>query len=273
MEFIYITNNPEIAAYVEDCGVDRIMVDLEYLDKKRRQKNRDTLISYHSLKDITKIRKKISHSKLQVRVNPINKNSKKEINEVLERGADIIMLPMFKYKWEVEKFLSLINNRARNSLLLETPQAMVRIEDILGIKRKINEVYIGLNDLSLGMGLDFMFELLSGGIVDYIVKKIKKRKIPFGFGGIGRFGTGIVDPRLILSEHVRLGSQIVILSRTFHERAQSLNELKKKFNFKKEIKKIRSYLSYLSQLPKKKLIKNKEKIRVIVSNYLEKKLK
>lgn len=268
MEFIYITNDPELAQYAQDSGVDRIMIDLEYLRKRERQKHLDTVISNHSLQDINRVRNVSHNSKLQVRVNSIHSESEREINEVLSRGADIIMLPMFKTRQEVERFISIINGRVATSLLLETSQALVRIDDILRVDG-IDEVYIGLNDLHLSMGLDFMFELLSGGIVEYLVTKIKKKGIRFGFGGISRLGRGVVDSRLVLSEHVRLGSQIVILSRDFHGRARSLDELKILINLEDEIKKIRSYISYLSGLSEKELLRNSEKISHIVSEYVE----
>jgi len=268
MEFIYITNDPELAQYAQDSGVDRIMIDLEYLEKRERQGHLDTVISGHSLQDINRVRNVLHNSKLQVRVNPIHSGSEREINEVLSRGADIIMLPMFRTCREVERFTSIINGRAAASLLLETSQVLVRIDDILRIDG-IDEVYIGLNDLHLSMGLDFMFELLSGGIVEYVTTKIKKKGIRFGFGGLSRLGKGVVDGRLVLSEHIRLGSQIVILSRDFHARARSLDELKMLMNLEEEIKKIRSYISYLSGLSEKELLRNSEKLSHIVSEYIE----
>ncbi len=268
MEFIYITNDPELAQYAQDSGVDRIMIDLEYREKRERQGHLDTVISNHSLQDINRVRNVSHNSKLQVRVNQIHSGSEREINEVLSRGADIIMLPMFKTRQEVERFISIINGRVAASLLLETSQALVRIDDILRVDG-IDEVHIGLNDLHLSMGLDFMFELLSGGIVEYLATKIKKKGIRFGFGGISRLGRGVVDSRLVLSEHVRLGSQIVILSRDFHGRARSLDELKILINLEDEIKKIRSYISYLSGLSEKELLRNSEKISHIVSEYVE----
>ena len=38
MEFISITNDPELAKYFEYCGINDIMVDLEIIGKKERQK-------------------------------------------------------------------------------------------------------------------------------------------------------------------------------------------------------------------------------------------
>jgi len=109
--------------------------------------------------------------------------------------------------------------------------------------------------------------------VEYLATKIKKRGIRFGFGGISRLGKGILDSRLVLSEHVRLGSQVVILSRDFHGRARSLDELKKLMDLEEEIKKIRSYISYLSGLSEKELLYNSEKISHIVSEYVETKIR
>lgn len=271
MEFIYITNNPELAKYAEACGVDRIMIDLEKIGKKERQRYKDTVLSDHSLQDVGKIKNVCRNSKLMVRVNPLHSESENEINEAIARGADIVMLPMFKSRQEVAKFISIVNGRAVTNLLLETSQALVRVDDILQVNG-VDEVHIGLNDLYLSMGLDFIFEPLSGGIVEYLATKIKRKGIRFGFGGVSRLGRGIVDGGLILSEHVRLGSQIVILSRDFHGRAKSLEELKTLINFEEEIKKIKSHISYLSRLPEKELLCNNEKISHIVLEYVETKV-
>ena len=60
-----------------------------------------------------------------------------------------------------------------------------------------------------------MFECLSSGLVEYMAKKISKKGIKYGFGGIARMGEGELPAEKILKEHARLGSQMVILSRTF----------------------------------------------------------
>ncbi len=41
-----------VAQYFESCGIDDIMVDLEIIGKKERQKNLNTVISAHNLEDI-----------------------------------------------------------------------------------------------------------------------------------------------------------------------------------------------------------------------------
>ncbi|MFC2128925.1 aldolase/citrate lyase family protein [Bacteroidota bacterium] len=267
MDLILITSNPDVAKYAEECHINTIMVDLEIIGKKERQGHLSTVISEHSLDDVSKIRNVISKSNLLVRANPIHENSKFEIDKIIECGADIVMLPMFTSAQEVKTFISYINGRARINLLLETPQALVRIDEILSIKG-IDEIHIGLNDLHLSMGLIFMFELLSSGIVEYLSKKINSASIKFGFGGIARLGQGTLDSSLILSEHHRLNSKMVILSRDFHGNYDNLVELRNALNLEIEVRKINQYLNKLNSFSDYQLNINqrylKEKVNEII---------
>jgi hypothetical protein len=256
MEFIYITNDQQLAQYAQDCGVHRIMVDLEIIGKNERQGHINTVISKHDIADVQKIKSVLNKAKLQVRINPININSEEEINQVIGFGADIIMLPMFTTPVEALKLVSWVNKRATVQLLVETPQALARIDNILAVQG-IDEVHIGLNDLHLGLNLKFMFELLSGGIVEYLSEKVNRKGIRFGFGGIARLGQGTVDSSLILSEHYRLKSQMVILSRDFHANATNLNDLRKSLNLKNEIDMINNYLDGLESKSLTELLENK----------------
>ena len=242
MEFISITNQVQIAEYFEQCGIDDIMVDLEIIGKRERQKGLNTVISAHSIEDVEKIKKSLKRSKCLVRINPIHPNSENEIEEVIKRKADIIMLPMFTTAEEVKVFINQVDNRALKYLLLETPQAMVRIDDILEVKG-IDAIHIGLNDLSFGMGLSFLYESLIGGIVEYLALKIVPRKIKFGFGGVSRLEKG----RNIISEHVRLGSQMVIINRDFRNYKETLAEIRQEIDVEKEIHKIRLFIKNLKK--------------------------
>ena len=104
--------------------------------------------------------------------------------------------------------------RSRTLLLFETFEAIENIDEILEIEG-IDEVFIGLNDLSLEYGHNFMFKLLADGTVDKIIEKFKEKKIPYGFGGIASLGRGMLPSEKIIPEHCRLGSTCVILSRSF----------------------------------------------------------
>jgi len=144
LNLFYITNSPEIALIAEKYGVDRIWIDLETLGKEERQKNFNTVKSRHSISDIVAIKPLLSKSEMLVRVNPCNDNSPEEINAVIEAGADIIMLPMWKSVEEVQKYLSVVGKRCKTTLLLETKEAVECVDDVL--KLDFDEIHIGLND-------------------------------------------------------------------------------------------------------------------------------
>jgi len=217
MELIVITNDPSYARSMACAGVSRIMVDLEINGKVARQGHLDTVISRHSVHDVSVIRDVLDHcgvGSLMVRINPLGPQSKFEINEVLARGADRIMLPMFTHPDEVSQCLDLIDGRVPLTLLLETAAALARLPQILCVNG-IDDFHVGLNDLHLDMGLDFMFELFSSRLLDHVAHLLNAAGLAFGIGGVGCIGTGILPSELILAAHMHVGSQRVILSRSF----------------------------------------------------------
>ena len=217
---MYITNKPEVAKIAEDVGVDWIFIDMEFIGKDSRQGGLDTVQNHHTVEDVKNIRKAITKAKLLVRINPIHEaqgdypSSKDEIDAVIEAGADIIMLPFFKTVEEVKKFIRFVGGKVKTCLLLETAEAAILIDEILKVPG-IDMIHIGLNDLHLELGLKFMFQLLSDGVVEQLGNKIKAAGLPFGFGGITRLDSGMLPGSEVLKEHVRLGSSMVIVSRSF----------------------------------------------------------
>ena len=217
---MYITNKPAVAKIAEDVGVDWIFIDMEFIGKDSRQGGLDTVQNHHTVEDVKNIRKAVSRSKVLVRVNPIHEaladypSSKDEIDAVIDAGADIVMLPFFKTVKEVKQFIEYVDGRADTCLLLETAEAAILIDEILNVPG-IDMIHIGLNDLHLQLGMKFMFQLLSDGVVEQLGNKIKAKGIPFGFGGIARLDSGMLPGADVLKEHVRLGSSMVIVSRSF----------------------------------------------------------
>lgn len=220
LKLMYITNSPAVALIAEAAGVDRIFVDMEYIGKDIRQHGMDTVQHHHTLEDLAAIRAVVTRSKVLVRCNPIHEStalysdSATEIDGIISGGADIIMLPYFKTVTEVRTFLSLVNGRARTCLLVETPEAVENIREILDLPG-VDEVFIGLNDLSLGLGKKFMFEVLADGTVEELCRIFQEKGVPYGFGGIASLGRGMLPAEYIIKEHYRLGSTSVILSRSF----------------------------------------------------------
>ena len=214
IKLMYLTSSPGAAIEAENAGVDRIFLDLEILGKEERQGHLDTVVSRSSLDDIAPLRKVISKSKLLVRCNPVHKGLHKEIDRIIDDGADIIMLPYFKTVQEVETFLELVGGRVRTVLLFETKEAVELVDEILALDN-IDEVFIGLNDLHLSYKMDFMFELLADGTVERLCEKFREKGLPYGFGGIAKIGEGLLKSDAVIAEHKRLGSTCAILSRTF----------------------------------------------------------
>ncbi|WP_215114234.1 aldolase/citrate lyase family protein [Exiguobacterium sp. s70] len=214
LKLMYITNQPEIALLAEQNGVDWVFVDLELNGKEERQGHLDTVISRHAIRDVSRLRAVLKHAELLARVNPIFQGSRYEINEVINRGADVVMLPYYKTSDEVATFIELVDKRAKVCLLCETKEAVACMPDVLKLPG-IDYVHIGLNDLHLSYGQSFLFEPLADGTIEAVVHQIQASGIPYGFGGIARIGEGKLPAEKVLGEHVRLGSSLAILSRSF----------------------------------------------------------
>ena len=263
MKLMYITNQPSVAQIAQAAGVDRIFVDLEYIGKDERQGGMDTVQNRHTVADVKEIRKVATKAELLVRINPIHDaaedliSTEEEIEQVICAGADIIMLPFFKTAAEVKRFISAVKSRAKTMLLFETPMAVENIDEILEVDG-IDEVYIGLNDLSLGLGKKFMFIPLADGTVDEIIEKFKQKRLPFGFGGVASLGNGMLPSEKIIAEHYRLGSDCVILSRSFCNTKVTDNIENINTVFSNGIKQIRGYESFCSKQSELFFAKNRE---------------
>lgn len=240
LKFMYITNDPAIALAAEKSGVDRIWIDLEIRGKELRQQNLNTVISHHSVADIRAIADVLTTAELMVRINPWNEESEQEVETVIAAGAERIMLPMWTTPEEVASFLAAVDKRAATTLLLETRQAVECLDAVLE-NPLVEEIHIGLNDLHLSYGQHFMFEPLGDGTVEALCRKIAKKGIPYGFGGIARIGEGMLPAERILCEHVRLQSSVVILSRSFFDPTQPRNHANIEAVFAEELEKIRAY--------------------------------
>lgn len=267
LDFMFITNNPSVAMAAQDCGVKRVWIDLETLGKEERQKGMNTVKSKHSLSDISALRVVLNKSELLVRVNPINDSSKAEIDEAIERGADMLMLPMFKTVEEVKTFITYVGGRVKTTLLFETKESYELQDDLLSLGG-FDEAHIGLNDMHISMGLTFMFELLSNGVVETMCSKFKAAGIPYGFGGIAKIGEGLLPAECVIAEHYRLGSTRAILSRSFCDN-QYEDYNKWKYEFQLGVNQIRLFESLLPMLPQTYFDNNIEDVQKGVDKVVE----
>ena len=259
LNLMYITNKLDVALVAEKYGVDRIWVDLETLGKEVRQKGMNTVKSNHSIDDIRCIKPHLTKSEMLVRVNPWNEKSLEEINAVVSAGADIIMLPMWKSVEDVSNFLKAVDGRCKTTLLLETKEAVESLDEVLDYGG-MDEIHIGLNDLHLAYGMNFMFEPLANGLVELILNKIKRIGIPYGFGGIAKLGDGLLPAEKIIMEHYRFGSTRAILSRTFCDNAvvNSIEEIDRVFKLNMDA--LRNYEVEVEKMKDIDFEKNKKEV-------------
>ena len=268
LKLMYITNDLQVALIAEKYGVDRIWIDLETIGKEERQYGKDTVISHHTVEDIARIKPHLSKSEMLVRINPWYDGSRKEIDDVIHAGAEIVMLPYWKTPEEIKKFLAAVNGRARTMLLLETKEADECLDQVLRLPG-IDEIHIGLNDLHLSYGLDFMFELLTNGTVERLCRKIAAKGIPYGFGGIARIGHGTIPAEKIILEHYRLEPTRANLSRSFCDTTK-ITDLKEIDQvFKVNMKELRDYEQYALRAPVEFLLKNQSELSIGVDSVVK----
>ena len=265
---MYITNKPAVARLAQDAGVDRVWVDLEYKGKELRQAGMNTVKSNHTVEDVKRLRPILNKSSLMVRVNPLDDESKEEIDAVINAGAEYVMLPMFTTREEVEKFISYVGGRAKTMLLVETKKAAENILSYIDLEG-IDEVHIGLNDLHLQYQKTFMFELLTDGTVDNLAKVLREKKIKFGFGGFARIGYGILPAEQILTDHYRLGSEMSILSRGFCDANVVDNPEDVRGDFVEGIKNIRKKEEDVKNYTDEDFIRNHEQVEINVKEIVK----
>ncbi len=217
MDLIYITNQPEEARLACEAGVSRIMLDLETLGKEERQKSRNAHMSDHTLDDLPALRATLPKGSLMVRINPAGAHSEDEISAVLDHAPDMIMLPMVTRLEEIDAIAGFISGRAHFIPLIEHCAAFDVLE-LIAAHDDVDELYLGLNDLSLSLSQSFVFEPLIDDWLDRFAAICQSANKPFGFGGIGSVSADLpISASMLLSEHARVGSSRAILSRAFRD--------------------------------------------------------
>ena len=197
------------------------MIDLERFGKAKRQCGRRFFLSDHHPSDIDLIRAILFAASVQVRVNPWHQKSVSEINDVISRGAQTVMLPMVRDRQQAVRFVDAVNGRARTSLLIETASALNDCEKLLGVEG-VDEAHIGLNDLAIDLGHEFIFEVLVDRRLDGVAYIASQRHLRFGFVAGRRCGPLPIDPEIIISEQARLGANVAWLGRSYSRACEKL---------------------------------------------------
>jgi 2-keto-3-deoxy-L-rhamnonate aldolase RhmA len=212
-----ITRDPEIIRAADEAGVDRIGIDIERLNKAHRQSHvRGARVSDHVLDDLASVARNVTRAQIFIRVNPIHAGSSAEIEQALALGARVVMLPYLKTTAEAACFIDLVGGRATPVLLLETAAAVARLRPILAVQG-VGEIMVGLNDLSLSLGLDNPFEVVVSDLLGLVADRVRAAGMRFGFGGLARVDDAKlpVHPDLVCAQYSRLGATSAWLSRSF----------------------------------------------------------
>jgi citrate lyase beta subunit len=237
------TNDARRAAWADAAGVDRIGLDLETLGKSDRQKGLPTWISQHALDDLERIRPSIDKATLFVRSNPLHEGSASEIEALLARRVAVIMLPNFTRASEVEAFLGLVRGRARVVPLVERLAALDDIGSLpeLGIE----EVHVGLNDLSIDLGERNRLAVLGLPVMNRLSEATRRAGLKLGLGGLARVldDTLPVPSDLVYAQHARLGATGALIARSFF--TADMTEAR----FAAEIARMRTRLAEWSSAP------------------------
>jgi HpcH/HpaI aldolase/citrate lyase family len=222
------TDDHELARSADAAGVDRVGLDLEILGKRERQAGLGTWISPHRGESATMIGESLSAARLFARVNPLNPRTREEVEPLVESGVAVLMLPMFRTRREVERFVEIVDGRAEIVLLLETREAVERIDEIAGVPG-VDEIHVGINDLSLELGLRNRFAVYDCEQVERVSASVRQAGLRFGIGGIGLVDdTRLPVPSdLLYAQYPRLHATAALISRAFTERVGGPRELRK----------------------------------------------
>jgi hypothetical protein len=212
---ILLTNDPALAAAADSC-VQRIGIDFEHIGKAERQAGHDTRVSRHEWGELAAIARVLKQAKTFARLNPAHDGTEAEIETALSCGAQVLMLPFFRGREEVERFVGLVRGRAEVMCLVETASSFVRIREIMSV-RGVDELMIGLNDLRLQLGVANHFEVLASPIMDGVCAAMRRDGRPFSLGGVARAGdAGMPIPSdLVYAQYPRLGATGGLLTRAF----------------------------------------------------------
>jgi hypothetical protein len=213
--YIAITNKVEHALLLDSCGIQQIMVDTERIGKAERQLGSNAVINFHQIEDVAKLKSIELKAKIICRINGYHAKIFKEIEQSIDAGADILMLPMIQNLNDFSKLVNQISNRVEILPLIETPYSIFNLNKIIEIATP-SQLHFGLNDLHLSLGMKNLFEVLLSPLFASAVSYANDRVNLVGIGGVGYpISTQKVAPQLLINEHLLLGSRSVILSRSF----------------------------------------------------------
>jgi len=212
-----LTDDPALARAADEAGIDRIGLDIERLGKAERQKSHPgARISPHTLEQLARLKPAVRRARLFCRLDPPNAGSRAQVERALELGATSLMLPYFAEPAQARAFAEAVDGRAEVLLLVETRAAFERIGELAALPG-VDEIMVGLNDLSWDLGLKSRFELLVSPELQAAGQALASKGRAFGVGGLAQWNVpGLpVPPDLVIAQYPRLGARAAWLARSF----------------------------------------------------------
>lgn len=229
------TGDTALARAADRAGVNRIGPDLETFGKARRQAGQGTWITQHRVEHLASIREVLQHAALFVRSNPLHPGSRDEVERLLDLGVQVLMLPNFSCVSAVEEYLRLVSGRAKVIPLLERIAAVTELERLVAI-RELDEIHIGLNDLSIDLRVENRLAFLTSDLLRDIASMIAGAGLRLGIGGIARAGDERlpIAADLVYAQYPRLNATAALLSRSFAPEQLTPEELRVEVNCARE---------------------------------------
>lgn len=204
-------SNPSLLEKIISPHLTGLVVDLEKKDKFLRQKLYDTQITEHSIADLRYV-KQATDLPVICRINRQQLLNKAEIEEVLEAGADEILLPMVKHVDEVGRVIDFVGGQAKTDIMIETTDAIRQARELDSLP--IHRCYVGLNDLAIELGKSNIFTPLIDGTIDQLRNNLSKA---FGVAGLTHADYGKPIPcRILIQKMAQLNCSFGILRRSFY---------------------------------------------------------
>ena len=219
MHLIYFVNSVASAKYIDSLHNDIFFtVDQETIGKSSRQPS-FCRIGSPAPTLFSELRSLIKNNLLGLRINSAENLSISEIHYINSSAPDFIILPMIKNLSSLEYVRQCLNDSIQIIPLIETCSSLIDLYRILKLPY-IHRVHLGLNDLSIELDLDFMFDFLSSPAFSFYTELCCRYNISFGFGGVSAplsDSSALLHPSEIIRHHVAVNSDCTIISRNLEK--------------------------------------------------------
>jgi hypothetical protein len=140
LDLFVFTVDPAFARDVVLAGATGLVVDWEVRGKHRRQAGADTEVNAHTPLDLARVRAATA-GRVLCRLNAVGPWTPDEVERAVDLGADEVLLPMVRRPEQVDRALDLVAGRVGVGILVETAEAVQRVDEL--VARPLSRVYVG----------------------------------------------------------------------------------------------------------------------------------